>query len=538
MLLGLALRLGWLFSRSRVIENEGGEYAAIADNILSGVGYVGQGHLPEPQLFFPPVYPGAIALVSLILGNTELAGRVVSLCVGVALIPATFALATYMFGRRVGLVAAALVATHPLLVRLSTEVQSEATYFTLAFTIAYVAIRAFESKRIRDFLLGGTLCGLAYLTRPEAMLLMPVLAATGLVAAVQDRQRPGRLVFGLASCFAAFFVVAAPYIAYLYANTGVLRFETKSIINLVIDSNMLRGEDLIQAHYGISPSLQEYGAFMGDLDQRIVDEASGQSIIDVLKIVPSTAPEQVRHLAGTVRTDAFGGVPLVILGTLGFLAGRRCRQRTRVQVLLAAMLLVSTVSLFSLKFFYPRYAYIFLPFLLLWAANALNWLDAELHYAIHAFPWLRWLPRRLPVEHGLVTVIAAGVVLLAGLATLAAGFDDWGGSFHAAEQTREAGMWLVRQDPDRKTIMDAGSAVPYYAKAGYIPLPYAAEDVALRYIDSKDPDYVVVRGELGLTRPYLDDWAREGIPNAGDRLVYDTGGPPSERIRIYRWRIS
>jgi hypothetical protein len=58
MVVGLALRLAWMSGRSIIIENEGGEYAASADHILRGVGYVGQGQLPgEPQLFFPPGYP-------------------------------------------------------------------------------------------------------------------------------------------------------------------------------------------------------------------------------------------------------------------------------------------------------------------------------------------------------------------------------------------------------------------------------------------------------------------------------------------------
>src|SRR4030095_12541762 len=96
----LIVRIALMTSSSLIIENEGGEYAAIAENLLAGEGDVGLGSTGKPQLLFPPLYPFSIALTSLLTSlNTELAARLVSLTMGLGLAFVLFKIGTLLYGR-------------------------------------------------------------------------------------------------------------------------------------------------------------------------------------------------------------------------------------------------------------------------------------------------------------------------------------------------------------------------------------------------------------------------------------------------------
>jgi hypothetical protein len=274
---------------------------------------------------------------------------------------------------------------------------------------------------------------------------------------------------------------------------------------------------------------------MGDVDRRLVDIARHTSPLDELRSVTTGARPQLMNLRHSLVSPEFGGPVLAVLAVAGLGIGLWRRRGLHAQAFWMLMLIAVSVSLFAVQHFSPRYAYVFVPFLLLWGAMGLVSISG-------------WVTGRAAVlwEHSSIAVVGgvvAGAVLFASMvgvaarANLAAPFDDWGSSRAGALATRQAGRWLADQPPFDKVVMDAGSAIPYYANASdYISLPYASEDVALRYIDHKAPDFVVVRGVMANQRPYLADWVKNGIPGRGGQLVYDSGGPAAGRIQIYRWR--
>ena len=116
---------GWAYWGSGTIESEGAEYAKIAENLRMGVGYVGF-VVPGPQVNFPPLFPWLIAGTSLFTGDYELAGRLVTLVLGALLPLPVYGVASRLFNRRVGFIAAMLVLLHPLLVHLSYMFCNEA----------------------------------------------------------------------------------------------------------------------------------------------------------------------------------------------------------------------------------------------------------------------------------------------------------------------------------------------------------------------------------------------------------------------------
>jgi 4-amino-4-deoxy-L-arabinose transferase-like glycosyltransferase len=542
LLVALAVRVVWITDRSFVVENEGGEYAAIANNLLAGKGYIGGGEITgKPELFNPPLYPIAIAAVSLVSRDTEFAGRLVSLVMGLVLVIVLYKITALMYGQTSGLIAAALAAAHPLLVSLSAQVQTEVTYFGLAFLGAYLGVTA---RRMRNYALAGGVYGLAYLTRQEGLLLVGSLGAVAIIRGYIDRTGLTRSIASSAVAAAALFLVASPYVLYLHSQTGQLRLEYKSAINAVINENMAQGMETGQATTGVDSSLHEYGAYVGDVDSRIVQVAGKTSTIDQLKSLPPNILPQLKHLIGAARSSSFGGVLILVMGIAGFIIGPWTRTRFYMQAFLTLMLVGGTLSLFSLQYFQFRYAYFLLPALLIYCAHAVERMWASVPRVLARLGPLRhWSlatrPFATSAAGGILSAGIVGVVLvIAARANLNAPYDDWGSSRVGAILTKQAGLWLASQSPQDKVVMDAGSAIPFYADADYVALPYSSASVALRYIDAKAPDYVVVRSALSDQRPYLAEWAQNGIPGGEDRLVYDSGGSGAERIQIYRWRVS
>src|ERR1700751_2713050 len=77
-LAALVLRALCVYFFAGEIDQEGGEYARLAQNLISGRGYVGL-NTEGVQLIFPPLFPIIIAALSFVTGTVEVAGRVANI---------------------------------------------------------------------------------------------------------------------------------------------------------------------------------------------------------------------------------------------------------------------------------------------------------------------------------------------------------------------------------------------------------------------------------------------------------------------------
>lgn len=166
MVAAAALRAYWAVHHGAVLEGNGCEYARIAENLSRHWAYVGL--FEGPELMFPPFYPVLLALGSFMVGSVDQAARLIPVIAGVLLVPAAFMLGRVLYGPRVGLIFAALVALHPLLVDLSSTAYSEGVYLPLMLGGLYWGLRGLKSGQRRPTVLCGVAFGLACVTRPEA----------------------------------------------------------------------------------------------------------------------------------------------------------------------------------------------------------------------------------------------------------------------------------------------------------------------------------------------------------------------------------
>jgi 4-amino-4-deoxy-L-arabinose transferase-like glycosyltransferase len=145
----------------------------------------GHGYVNPTELFFhghsvptathPPLYTLVIAAVTKLGITGDEAQRALGCVFGAVTIALVGLLGRRVAGAAVGLVAAALAACHPLLIAADGALMSETLYGLLIALVLLAAYRLRDEPSTWRAVALGAAIGLAALTRPEALLLLPLL---------------------------------------------------------------------------------------------------------------------------------------------------------------------------------------------------------------------------------------------------------------------------------------------------------------------------------------------------------------------------
>jgi hypothetical protein len=100
---------------------------------------------------------------------------------------------------------------------------------------------------------------------------------------------------------------------------------------------------------------------------------------------------------------------------------------------------------------------------------------------------------------------------------------------------KEAGLWLGSQTPKPKRMFGFEGRVAYYADTTIIIFPYADSTETLRYLESKDIDYIELDSLSIRNFPTLAEWFAKGVPDPRAHLVFESGQGTKDQIKIYRW---
>jgi 4-amino-4-deoxy-L-arabinose transferase-like glycosyltransferase len=529
LLAGLALRGYWAIHHGAVLEGNGCEYARIAENLVRHGTYVGLSG--EPELMFPPFYPILLALGSLAAGSVDSATRLVPFLAGVLLVPAVFVLARLLYGRPVALGAAALTALHPLLIDLSGSAFSEGPYLLLMVIGLYWGLRSLDADTLAPTVWCGVICGLAYLTRPEAFFYPVIILVAGLLGDLRRSAFVRRSTRRALCLLAPFVIVTAPYAAYLSVQTGSLRVEGKSVMNYTIGERENSGMSKDEASLGIGPDLSEDGPqlspnhFIATTHRRLsVGEIAGYW-------VASARRNKVPLAQLLLLSPLFGSVLVVSLITLGLFRRSWPPRRARYEGVLLAVVAGHLLLALALHYITPRYLLALVPLSLVWVAHGIDeaarWGVATARRVALGWQAARWLD---PSIRG---ALILAVLLLAALGV------RWGSLRDEGPQAllwKEVGTWLGRYQPGPKRVMTVATEIPYYSGGLSFGMPYADASLALRYVHSKSPDFIVLVKEQNYRTPYLEQWLQEGIPDRSARLIYRTGPAPVPDVAIYEWR--
>jgi hypothetical protein len=132
-----------------------------------------------PTASFPPLWPLLLAAGSQVGLDTERAHQFLGCILGSVTIALTALIGRRVVNRRVGLVAAAIVAISPMLIAADGSLMAESLYVALVTAAVLVAYRAIDADHWLSFVALGGLLGMAVLTRSDALICAPfVVVAT------------------------------------------------------------------------------------------------------------------------------------------------------------------------------------------------------------------------------------------------------------------------------------------------------------------------------------------------------------------------
>ena len=542
-----------VYWRTGAIETEGAEYATLAENLRNGTGYVGLA-TPGAELLFNPLFPWLIAGASFVTNNYEWAGRLVSLILGALLPLPVFGIASHLFNRRVGFIAAILTLLHPLLVNLSFTVFSEGPYATLLLSAVYWALRALNVSSIKPWVLMGATFGLAYLLRAEAVAPFLISVLFALVAA------KGALAVKCKRAVAAigiFLVLALPEVIFLYESTGKVRLEGKSAIFLATSSRYFAAETSLAVNHrlpdgqhdnepsdapivasGVGSAAFKWTQFAIDADLRGTGIAMRPNA-EVIRETPTSLKELLHLLEKGVRQNLpilphqlFSSwfqflPPLALLGALRK-SWQPPQASSRLLVFLVAVAPVTATFSAPLWGGEPRFYFVLLPFLLIWASNGLVEFGLWIKESSTAVGW-GLLARPALSECIIPCLIGLAIIIypIRGVRALS--------YFTPDSPSKDVGMWIrSRHQHNRPVrIMDVTGPLAFHADAQLVHFPYCTPELALGFLDAAQVDYVVLRRGEVFTQ-YYKDWLTRGIPDARAELLHVPVTNAGDFV-VFRW---
>ena len=529
LLVAFLLRLGFMLKLTPVISGDGCEYVRMAMEIRDGKPLTGVFDWPETM--YGTLYPVLIAETSRLGMSAEHAAELLSLVFGTGLVLVAFFLALRVYGKRVAYLAATLFALFPLFVSLSGSIYNETVYLTLWLAGIYWLIRALDTFSPANFLLTGILFGLATLSRPEAFAyVLFAVAATAIVGFLR-RVAWSKAIKGVALLLGAWFVLMVPYALFQHAHTGQYRFEGKWNINYTLGNRINAGMGYIEAGFTVDNKLNVPGPLL-ESNRFAAYTPYSHSMRDQLVYFGRVIRRNWPDTYDEIFLVDFGGPVMVLLIALGLFGTEWSLERLRREFVLVVMGLSIVVVMVTAAHLEHRYSYPLPVIMLLWAAAGLDvfsgWTRRTLISWGEAFqPAASWAGE------------AAVAVLLFSLLTFAFVGVRTDHYFTMEQQgllgIKQAGLWLGAQAPEPQRICAFEGRVAYYSGATLVTFPYADPDTTLRYLRSKQIEYVVLDSQNMHALPTLAQWFVNGIPDPRAHLVYESTEGNEDRVKVFRW---
>lgn len=193
-------------------------YFSLAEHVSRGDGYRSAMYL-WPDVMQPPLYVLCVA-AGVKLGASAITSGIVvcAIAAGLAVVPLA-AVHRALWGTRRGVfVACALAAVYPNVATYSL-LTLEALFTLLVLSSVAATLRALRTTRARDAALAGVFVGLAFLTRPEAVVTFAALVSAAALFPLRGGGAKTKLAL-VGALAAATLTLVAPYAAFMHAETG------------------------------------------------------------------------------------------------------------------------------------------------------------------------------------------------------------------------------------------------------------------------------------------------------------------------------
>ncbi|MDZ7267404.1 MAG: glycosyltransferase family 39 protein [candidate division KSB1 bacterium] len=418
--------------------------------------------------FWSPLYPALSGLLSLLVPDLEVAGRLVNIICGGLLLWPIYRLGVDLFGRNSARGAAALVAFYPPLAFGATSALAEPVYMLFATLGLWCGWESLKRDSARRALLAGLCWGLAYLTRPEGVGFLLVFVLFVTLLTVGDWFRARRLgVMRLAVVAGSAWLLAAlPYIFYLHGETGRWTLSAKGAAVQQLEAQYfapgkLGTFDTLSEDNRVYPNDQIYH------DGDFVQAAARQGGLPIQNSPALLVRKYATHLHRLTRSElpAIFSLGLLVPFVLGLFGSPWQPAQARLSFYLLSCLGFFWFIVVPLFHINERYLIALLPVAIIWAGHGLvllkDWLVAGLCQSRRGARWSDAGRQRCAWSGvlGFVLFFGFGTQLGSIVQRRALDTDFWS----EAVELKQAGKWLRRHTSKTPVLMSYNKAVNFYA---------------------------------------------------------------------------
>jgi 4-amino-4-deoxy-L-arabinose transferase-like glycosyltransferase len=499
----------------RIVRWDEPDYLILGRNLFTGRGYTVSG---RPELHYAPLFPLTTGVLYPLTHDMKLNSDICFVLFGTLTLLPFYWLSKRLFGVRIAIMAALLLCFFPALnaAVLFWGTMLEPLYLFLlcaAFCAVWVA---WEKQSTAACVAAGALYGLAYLTKPEAIVYVGLMLVLLVLGNLRRRSRfRWRSILGIVGMALAFVLVISPYLGFLYRQTGRIMISGKLGVTYVA------GQGAVEHDPGL------YDRALSRLDEageEIIWFSADRfkyNIVDLIQADPRgfvrRVWENVNTLEGVLFARQVFPFYLLSLVALGLFGSAWNKDRTIKELLLVAGVLPVFVFLpfhIELRYFAPM-----LPILLLWVAKGIaalaDWLEqtsTNLRLPLQQDVVPARLRRDVTILFSLLLVLYFVVlqprVVRDGLAEMNL-------------SRREAGNWLKAHALAEALIMSRDTEVPFYAERRWAATPNEEYARFIAYVRKRGAAYLVVdEREVTVIRPQLSLLLNEDAPPPGLRHVY------------------
>lgn len=226
-----ATRLLWLMAMPPRPVADAAYYHQHAADLAAGLGFRHPAS-GEPTAFLPPGYSMLLAGPYRLFGATPEVAAYGNIGLALVAVVAVYFLALRLYGPIVASAAALVIAAMPALVLYTNAVHADHLVLALAAVLAWLAVVPRGELTLRRAALCGLVVGLAVLTKPATLLLLPALAVSWRFSVPMKQSLRLTAVAAIAA-----FLVVSPWVIRNMVQLGTPAIATNGGVNLWIGHN-------------------------------------------------------------------------------------------------------------------------------------------------------------------------------------------------------------------------------------------------------------------------------------------------------------